>query len=241
MLMTAEPNLETLGQEIERKLLHDLPVAPVEKFAQLLDLKNLQGESTGYIKVVSGDRIEKGSSLSIQIMPGMRYFNIHIIPEAEYLAPRFLFEGMLANFGSQASIDLFPDVDAEMDIDYLIEEFGAVNAIYDEARGDEKLEFRPSRYLHMRAFASPFFLCAFNVAEPDLPRIEDYALRYFEEWRKLLESAQQLAPEDGAARRIRRSHVAQTLIRQDPDRDKVVNVYGESVTQAIEAASMLLT
>lgn len=237
--MNTESKLDTLGLAIESKLLNELPVAPVEKFAQLLDLKNLQGESTGYIKVVSGDRIEKGSSLSIQIAPGMRYFNIHIIPEADYLAPRFLFEGMLAGFGSQTSIDLFPDIDAEMDIDYLIEEFGAVNAIYDEARVDEKLEFKPSRYLHMRAFASPFFLCAFDVKEAELARVEGYALRYFEEWRKLLASAKKLAPEDGASRRIRRSHIAQTLIRQDPDRDMVVQVYGESVTQAIEAASML--
>lgn len=239
MRTSAEVNVETLGQEIERKLLNELQLAPVEKFDKLHDLRNLKGESTGYIKVVGGGRIEKGSSLSIEIAPGMRYFNIHIIPDAGYLAPRFLFEGMLSGYGSQVSLDLFPDVDAEMDIDYLIDEFGAVTEIYDEARHDDQLDLRPSRYMHMRAFASPFFVCAFNVQEPALPRLEGYANRYFEEWRKLLESAKPLKADDAAARRVRRSHVAHTLIRQDPDRDKVVDVYGESVTQAIEEASML--
>jgi len=239
MLTKVESTVDTVGQEIEARLLNDPRVAPMEKFAQLSELKNLAGERTGYIKVVSGDRIEKGSSLSIQIMPGMRYFNIHIIPRAEFRAPRFLYEGILAGFGSQASLDLFPDVDKEMDIDYLIEEFGAVTKIYDEARRDPDLDIQPSRYMHMRAFSSPFFLCAMNMQESALPRIEQYASRYFVQWQKLLDSARETDAADAAARRIRRSHIAQTLIRQDPDRDKVVDVYGEAVTQAIEAASML--
>ncbi len=239
MLMLAEPPIEAFGREIERRLLDELPVAPVEKYAPLLDLKNLNGESTGYIRVVAGGRIEKGSSLSIAIAPGMRYFNIHIIPRAEYKAPRYLFEGMLSAHGSQVSIDLFPDVDKEMQIDWLIDDFGAVTEIYDEAVADERYEFRPSRYMHMRAFQSPFFLCARGVVETDLPGLEDYAIRYFEEWRKLLDAAPELDPDDAAARRVRRDHMSQTVIAQDPDRHMVVSVYGEMMTQAIEEASML--
>lgn len=119
-------------------MLEELPVAPLEKYARLLDLRNLRDESTGYIKVVGGDRIEKGSSLSIDIAPGVRYFNIHIIPHAEYLAPRFLYEGMLAESSSQVSLDLFPDVDKEMDVGWLLDAFGPVTAIYDEALADER-------------------------------------------------------------------------------------------------------
>ena len=48
-----------------------------------------------------------------------------------------------------------------------------------------------------------------------------------------------LSEVDAAARRVRRSHVAHTIIRHDPDRHMVVSVYGESMTQAIEEASML--
>lgn len=239
MLTTVEPNLDTLGQAIERKLLNELPVAPVEKYAPLLDLKNLQGESTGYIRVVAGDRIEKGSSLSIRIAPGMRYFNIHIIPKAEFKAPRYIFEGMLSTHGSQISVDLFPDVDKELDVDWLIDDFGAVTEIYNEALADDRFRFRSSRYMHMRAFQSPFFLCADIAPDADLTPMEDYAMRYFDEWRRLLDAAKQLGPDDAAARRARRNHMSHTIIQQDPDRHMVVSVYGESVTQAIEDASML--
>ncbi len=92
--------------------------------------------------------------------------------------------------------------------------------------------------MHMRAFESPFFLCARGVAEADLPGLEAFATRYFDEWRELLETAQQLPPEEAASRRARRDHMSRTVIEQDPDRHLVVSVYGESTTQAIEEASM---
>ena len=239
MLMNNASNIETFGRKIEDRLISDLPVAPVARFEHMLDLKNLKGDSTGYIKVFSGGRLEKGSSLSIDIAPGTRYFNIHIIPKAGYRAPRYLFEGMVSTHGSQVSIDLFPDIDKEMDVDWLISEFGGVTAIYDEAMADDRYVFTPSRYMHMRAFQSPFFLCARDVPEDDLPPLEDYAARYFDEWLKLLDSASESSDVDAAARRVRRSHLAQTIIREDPDRHMVVSVYGESMTQSIEDASML--
>ena len=237
--MTTNDVIETFGQTIEDRFISELPVTPVERFDHMLDLKNLKGDSTGYIKVFSGGRLEKGSSLAIQIAPGIRYFNIHIIPKAEYRAPRYIFEGMASTHGSQVSMDLFPDVDKEMDVDWLIKDFAGVTAIYDEAVADDRYAFGPSRYMHMRAFQSPFFLCARNVPEADMPPLEEYAGRYFDEWLKLLDSATEMSDVDAAARRVRRSHLAQTIIREDPDRHMVVSVYGESMTQAIEQASML--
>ena len=237
--MTTNDVIETFGQTIEDRFISELPVTPVERFDHMLDLKNLKGDSTGYIKVYSGGRLEKGSSLAIQIAPGVRYFNIHIIPKAEYRAPRYIFEGMASTHGSQVSMDLFPDVDKEMDVDWLIKDFAGVTAIYDEAVADDRYAFGPSRYMHMRAFQSPFFLCARNVPEADMPPLEEYAGRYFDAWLKLLASASPVSEGDAAARRVRRSHLAQTIIREDPDRHMVVSVYGESMTQAIEQASML--
>jgi hypothetical protein len=146
---------------------------------------------------------------------------------------------MVSTHGSQVSMDLFPDVDKEMDVDWLISDFAGVTEIYDEAMADDRYAFGPSRYMHMRAFQSPFFLCARNVPEADLPPLEEYAGRYFDAWLKLLASASQVSDVDAAARRVRRSHLAQTIIREDPDRHMVVSVYGESMTQAIEQASML--
>ena len=238
MLTTTDDPVQTLGHRIEHRILNEMSLTPVERFSKLLDLKNLEGKSTGYIKVVTGSRIEKASSLSIDIAPGVRYFNIHIIPEAGYLVPRYIFEGMLSPHGSQVSMDVFPDVDAEMDIDYLLKDFKAFTQIYDEARAEKDIAFRPSRYMHMRAFQSPFFLCTDAPTEV-LPRVEDYAERYFDEWQKLLASGKRLSDEETTARRVRRSHIARTIIEQDPDRHMVVSVYGEAVTQSIEEASML--
>ena len=93
--MDPKEMLNRFGSEIESRLISELSLEPTERFQDLLNLKNLDGEVTGYIKVFSGDRIEKASSLSINMMPGMRYFNIHVIPDPQFTIPRFLFEGML--------------------------------------------------------------------------------------------------------------------------------------------------
>ncbi|MBT8444352.1 MAG: hypothetical protein KJO13_06380, partial [Gammaproteobacteria bacterium] len=194
--MTTNDVIQTFGHTIEGRLISELPVTPVERYEHMLDLQNLKGDSTGYIKVYSGGRLEKGSSLSIDIAPGIRYFNIHIIPNAQYRAPRYIFEGMVSTHGSQVSMDLFPDIDKEMDVDWLIRDFGGVTEIYDAALADDRYKFRSSRYMHMRAFQSPFFLCAHNVAEADMPPLEDYANRYFDEWLKLLASASKVSDVD---------------------------------------------
>ena len=237
--MTAAVALKAFGRRIEERIVSELTLEPMPRFKDLLDLKNLKGKSTGYIKVFSGDRIEKASSLSIDIAPGMRYFNIHIVPNPDYRIPRYLFEGMLTSRGSQVSMDLFPDIDEVMNIDYLKEKFDGVRKIYDEARKNERLPFENSRQMHMRAFASPFFLCIFDTAENTLAELEAIAARYLDEWVELYDTAVAVAPDEAEATRQRRLHMARTLIAEDPDRHRIVQIYGEETTSAIEEANML--
>ena len=237
--MTAELTIDTCGKHIEERIVSELALEPMTRFDELLDLKNLKGESTGHIKVFSGERIEKASSLSIDIAPGMRYFNIHIVPDPGYRIPRYLFEGMLTSRGSQVSMDLFPDVDEAMNIDYLKTNFDGVRKIYDEARKNDRLKFENSRQMHMRAFASPFFLCIFDTPEDTLAELETIAARYLDEWFGLYGNAVSVTPEEAERTRQRRLHMAQTLIAEDPDRHMVVQIYGEETTSAIEEANML--
>ena len=237
--MIPAPTLDSFGKPTEDRFINDLAVSPDGDFDELLDLKNLQGNSTGYIKVFSGDRIEKASSLSINMMPGMRYFNIHIIPSANYLIPRFLFEGMLTQHGSQISMDLFPDIDPIMEVDYLLQDFGDVKATYDEAKQNEALVFESSRQVHMRAFSSPFFLCTFGVGAALLSPLATYGDQYFSAWLKMYQGAHKVSDNVADARRARRTQMAKTLIAEDPDRDRVVAIYGEVTTRSIEAANML--
>jgi hypothetical protein len=237
--MSATPTLKTLGKRIEERIVSELALEPMQRFDNLLDLRNLKGNSTGYIQTFSGGRVEKASSLSIDIAPGFRYFNIHIIPDAGFRIPRYLFEGMLTPHGSQVSMDLFPDVDAVMNIEYLNANFGGVRDIYDEARKNEDLLFEHSRQMHMRAFASPFFLCIFGAPEGLMPDLERYATRYFDAWTGLYETGAAVTPEEAEATRARRAHMARTLIAEDPDRHRVVEIYGEETTCAIEEANML--
>jgi hypothetical protein len=237
--MNAKSTLETFGQRIEQRIVSELVLEPMPRFAHLLDLKNLKDESTGYIKVFSGEKIEKASSLSIDIAPGMRYFNIHIVPDPGYRIPRYLFEGMLTSRGSQVSMDLFPDLDEAMNIDYLKANFDGARTIYDEARKNEHLLFEHSRQMHMRAFASPFFLCIFDTPEDSLAELETIAARYLDEWFKLYTNADSVTPEEAERTRHRRLHMARTLIAEDPDRHRVVQIYGEETTSAIEEANML--
>ena len=191
--MPQDMNLKSFGSSAENRIISELPVAPVTRFDGLLDLKNLKGESTGYVKVFSGERIEKAASLSIDIAPGMRYFNIHIIPNAEYRIPRFLFEGMLSTHGSQVSMDLFPDIDPVLDVEYLINDFKSLTELYDKARNDKTLNLESSRQMHMRAFASPFFILAFGVQEDSLPRLGEFANGYFDVWLQMYTSGEKLS------------------------------------------------
>ena len=238
--MTDAPTspIATLGQALEQRMMTELEAQPIEQHSQLLDLKNLAGESTGYVKAFTGERLKKGTSVSIDMMPGMRYFNFHLIPDPQYDIPRFLFEGMLMAQGSQVSMYLFPDFDVLADIDTYLEQYAPVAEIYEAARLDDRFVLQPSRMVHMRAFSSPVFLLVFSIPEDHLPAIEAYGERYFDAWLNMYKNGRPLSPEQGAARRQQREKIGKTVKRLDPDRHMVVSVYGEETTCLIEAANM---
>jgi hypothetical protein len=238
MSETSNDPIATLGQALEQRMLRELDAKPLEKFDQLLNLKNLAGENTGYVKAFTADKLNKGTSVSIDIMPGVRYFNIHIIPEPQYDVPRFLFEGMLMPQGSQVSMDLFPDVDAVAEIDALIGKYKSVGEIYEEVRTDDRFQLSPSRLMHMRAFSSPVFLLVFAVPPENLPALDSYAERYFDAWLEMYRNPRRLTDTEAEARRSRCEHIGKTIKRLDPDRHMVVNVYGEKTTCLIEDANM---
>jgi hypothetical protein len=228
----------TLGQALEERIMTELGAQPLTQYDRLLDLKNLAGESTGYVKTFTGSKLMKGSSVSINMMPGARYFNIHVIPEPQYDIPRFLFEGMLMNQGSQVSMDLFTDFDVVADIDAYLEKYSTVAKIYEEARTDDRFVLEPSRLLHMRAFSSPVFLLVFSTPEENLLALEAYAERYFDAWLDMHRNAEQLSDIKAAARRQRREQIGKAIMRLDPDRNMVVKIYGEDTTRMIEEANM---
>jgi hypothetical protein len=235
---TQTSSVYTLGRALEERLMATLDAQPLTQFDSLLDLKNLAGESTGYVRSFAGERIAKGTSVSINMMPGARYFNIHIIPEPQYDVPRFLFEGMLMPKASQVSMDLFPDFDVVADIDVFLEKYASVGKVYEEARTDDRFVLQPSRLLHMRAFSSPVFLLVFGAPEKDLPMLEVYAERYFDAWLDMYRNGERLSDAQADARRQLRQKIGDTIVRLDPDRQMVVQIYGEETTRMIEAASM---
>jgi hypothetical protein len=237
-MTTDSVNLGNCANSIEARFLAELDAQPAAQFAELQELRDLSGKKTGYIRVYSAARLVKASFLSINVGPG-RYFNVHIIPDPGYDVPRYVYEGMLMLTGSQISIDMFPDVDVAAEVHHLLELFGDAEQVYNEARQDPGLDFVPSRQLHMRAFSSPLFLLAMGVQEPQLPAMEGYAQRYFDAWLSLYRHQPAVSQDAAEQRAARRQHMARTLIEMDPDRDLVVQVYGEEMTQAIEAASML--
>lgn len=234
--------VDTFGQALEQRIMRDVDAEQLGEFEELLDLKNLAGDSTGYVKTFGGDRLTKGCSLSIDLAPGIRYFNIHIIPEPQYDIPRYVSEGMLMRDnmgpGSQVSMDLFPDVDAVDGIESILGQYMAVGEVYDDARQDERFQLEPSRLMHMRAFSSPVFLLASAIPEANLPAIEDYAGRYYDAWLDMYRNPKQLTAAQAEARQRRREHMGDMIVKHDPDRFRVVAVYGEETTRMIERASM---
>lgn len=231
-------DISTIGNTLEEHLVRELGATPVTEFGNLHDLRNLAGESTGYVHVYTADRLVKASFLSIAVGPG-RYFNIHLIPRPEYDVPRFVYEGLLMPGASQVSLDLFADMDAEARVLDLPTFYGDAVEVYDAARQNPALQLQASRFLHMRAFSSPLFLLMARAPDSVLPDFEAYATGYLDAWLKLLRDADKILPPAAADRETRRKHMADMLIKLDPDRDMVVQVYGEETIQAIEAASML--
>jgi hypothetical protein len=225
------------GGSIIARLTAELGAVPSDDFAQLHDIRNLAGASTGYVHVYKAPRLVKATHLSVNVAPGARYFNIHIVPEARYNVPRYSLEGMVTAQASQVSMDLYPDIDTFMEIRPYLEQMRGVCAIFDEAK-KSAIDFRPSRLPHMRAFCSPFFLNVFRASSEQLPQLDAIAQRYFDEWHKLLQTAAEVSPAAAADRQRRRTHMSDTVIALDPDRQMIVQVYGEAVTCGIEQAVM---
>ncbi|MCP4002097.1 MAG: hypothetical protein GY727_14405 [Gammaproteobacteria bacterium] len=230
--------LAGFGQSIEERIISELGATPSDQFPELEDVKNPAGESTGYVHVFKAEKLDKAACMSINVMPGGRYFNIHIIPQAQYNIPRFNFEGMVTSHGSKISMDLYPDIDVIMDIHKFKELCSGVTSIYDKARKSE-ITFQPSRYTHMRAFCSPYFLNAPDVAPKNLTILEEIANQYFDVWLNIYHAAELLGAREAEERQLRREHIARTIVEMDPDRDMIVKVYGEEAVCSIEAAMMV--
>jgi len=225
------------GNDLVERIVAELNATLSNDYEHMAEIKNLAGDVTGFAKVWTAERIRKITYLSINIMPGARYFNIVIAPEDNVDAPRFAHEGMISTHGSQLSTDMYHDVDMAMNIRELLEKTAAVTEIFAEANASY-LDFVPSRQPHMRAFCSPHFLNIFGATGKDLPQVASYADRYFNEWKKLFEAAAELDADAAADRRNRRVHMSDTVIALDPDRKMVVQVYGEETVQAIETTVM---
>ena len=161
----SETELDSIGQSIEARIQAEVEAVPIERYAELLDLTNLNGESTGYCKVFKGDKLAKGSMFSMSIPPVGRYFNIHLIPDARYRIPRFSYEGMLTSRGSQCSIDLYPDRDVVMDLVDFEDQYQGVAKIYAQAQKNELIQWQPAEQAFLRAIFSPFALLSFTIPE----------------------------------------------------------------------------
>jgi hypothetical protein len=225
------------GSSIIERVIAELDASQADVFPELADIKNLQGESTGYVRVYRAEKLIKATHLSINVAPGARYFNIQIVPEAQYDVPRYSLEGMLTVQGSQVSMDMFPDVDTFMNIQAVLQQMSGVNQVFEEAKQTD-IDFRPSRQPHMRAFCSPFFLNVFRAAEEQLPELDRIANCYLDEWQKIFDGAEKVDAAAAADRAARRTHMSDAVIALDPDRQMIVQVYGEEITHAIEQAVM---
>ena len=85
------------GSGIVERVIAENGAAQTDEYPNLADIKNLQGDSTGYVRTYSADKLIKATHLSVNVAPGARYFNIQLVPEAQYNVPRFSLEGMITD------------------------------------------------------------------------------------------------------------------------------------------------
>ncbi len=237
MAAATEQQAAEYGNALVERVIGELGAVPDDSFAAMAEIRNLAGEVTGFVHVYKADKVRRISHLSINIAPGMRYFNLMVCPEDNVAAPRFMHEGMIGIHGSQISTDMFHDVDMFMNVQEIVAKTAALTEIFDEAKASD-LNFVPSRQTHMRMFASPHFLNIPGVDGDQLNGVADYADRYFSEWLKMLAQSGETDADTAALRRKRREHMSDMVVHFDPDRHMVVQVYGEETVQAIENACM---
>jgi len=235
----SETELDSIGQSIEARIQAEVEAVPIERYAELLDLTNLNGESTGYCKVFKGDKLAKGSMFSMSIPPVGRYFNIHLIPDARYRIPRFSYEGMLTSRGSQCSIDLYPDRDVVMDLVDFEDQYQGVAKIYAQAQKNELIQWQPAEQAFLRAIFSPFALLSFTIPGAGLGAMEGYADGYFSEWLKMYAAGQENSAAETAYVTKRRARMKEVMRARDPNVEGVIAVYGEEKTRAIQDATLL--
>jgi len=238
-LMDITAIISDTGKRVEQLFVDRLEGVAVNEFDDLLELRNLKGENTGYTKVWRGNGNTKISSMSIDIMPGKaRYFNLQVVPDHSLRMPRYVFEGMVMGHNCLLSVDLYPDVDMIENLDWVLEKYTAIGEVFDEIRDKEDFDFCISRTLHMRAFCSPVFLLSRTLPVEQAPAFEGFAEQYMNCWFDLLATAEKGDEAETEQRRARRKYISDQTIALDPDRKMVVGVYGEEVTQRIEEASM---
>ena len=225
------------GQSLVDQMVAELKAEPLDGYEHMAEIRNLAGEVTGFARVYSAPRITKITHLSINIMPGARYFNIVVAPDTRFDVPRFAHEGMVSTHGSQVSTDLYHDQDLPMHIREFVERTKGLTEIFQEAKASD-IPFVPSRQVHMRAFCSPHFLNVFGATGEQLPQLAGYAQRYFSEWLGMHTAAAELDAAEAANRLQRREHMSDMVIELDPDRNMVVQVYGEDTVAAIEKTVM---
>jgi hypothetical protein len=235
----AETELDSIGQLIEARIQAEVEAVSIERYAELLELTNLNGESTGYCKVFKGDKLAKGSMFSMSIPPVGRYFNIHLIPDARYRIPRFSYEGMLTSRGSQCSIDLYPDKDVVMDLVDFEDQYRGVAKIYAQAQKNELIEWQPAEQAFLRAIFSPFALLSFTIPGAGLGAMEGYADGYFSEWLKMYAAGQENSDAETAYVTERRARMKEVMRARDPNVEGVIAIYGEEKTRAIQDATLL--
>jgi hypothetical protein len=231
--------ITSTGDKIWNRFVEETRAEQIPEFESLLDIRTVDGHGGSSCKVFEGDRVSKGSMLSISMGPMGRYLTIHLIPSIEYDVPRLVFEGMLSPKGSQVSLDLFPDKDIVMGYEAYIEKYEDLIPVYNEARANRDFVWENSRVPFMRTLFSPFALLAFNVMPEQLPVSEDLGEAYLDHWLKMLKAAKPLNMEEQQIKFHRRIQMKEMMRAGDPDRPGVVAVFGEETTSAIEEASML--
>ncbi len=92
------------AQPLVERIIAELDAKPDDNFAHMGEIKNLAGDVTGFARVYTADRVRRLSHLSIDIMPGVRYFNVMACTADDIDAPRFMHEGMISVHGSHRHV-----------------------------------------------------------------------------------------------------------------------------------------
>lgn len=226
---------QRITEQVYKKLTQEITLEQDADFADLAELKALDGTPKGSIRVYSADKIEKCTLGAISMAPGMDYCSVTLKPRPEYEIPRLGINYMVAGDKIQFDVDLYPPMDLVPRQEYVDTYYDLLKETYLAAKQAPHFTWRVSDHSWMRLNTSPyFFMSACEAGCRDA--VDALINAYVDVWLKTYAEQERVGEAEARAMQERRAWLDRWLREREPERRMVEKVFGTELTGRMSTA-----